>query len=40
MNNEDISYFSQFISVKVEKKLMKIRGSISRKIKKIEAQAK
>ena len=37
MNNEIISYFSQFISVKVEKKFMKTSGSISGKIKKIEA---
>ena len=36
INNESVSHFSQFISVKVKK----ISGSILGKVKKIEAQAK
>ena len=39
-NNESINHFSQSISVKVKKKLIKILGSISGKVKKIETQAK
>ena len=39
INNESVDHFSQFISVKVKKKVKKISGAISRKVKKIEAQS-
>ena len=34
-NNENVNHFSQFISVKVKKKLQKISGSISKKLGKL-----
>ena len=37
---ESVYHSSQFISVKVKKNFKKISGTISRKVKKIEAQAK
>ena len=40
INNDSVTLFSQFIPVKVKKKFKKISGSISRKVKKIEAQGK
>ena len=40
INNESVNHFSQFISVRVQKNFKKILGSISEKVKKIEAQGK
>ena len=40
INNESVTYFSQFISVKAEKDLRKSQASISGKVKQIEARAK
>ena len=40
INNESVTHFSQFISVKVKKKIKEISGSMSGKVGKIESQAK